>query len=223
MGGRRSRSCRPDPRPREDRWAGAHPLHDQPPDGHERRAYRRAWRGREAHALSPPSGAVGQQPRPQGDEPKPHRRNLSRDSRQDARGAARYRFVRRLHRRLPRRDREGFRGDAEIVDAVRYASAYSFKYSARPGTPAATMEDQIPREIMDDRLQRLQARIDAHQLAFNRSKGGCRHANPGRAQGQARGPDDRPIAVAPVGPRRNRREARRYPRRDAWSPPDRTA
>jgi tRNA-2-methylthio-N6-dimethylallyladenosine synthase len=34
------------------------------------------------------------------------------------------------------------------------------------------MEDQIPREIMDDRLQRLQARINAHQLAFNRSKVG---------------------------------------------------
>jgi tRNA-2-methylthio-N6-dimethylallyladenosine synthase len=34
------------------------------------------------------------------------------------------------------------------------------------------MEDQIPREIMDDRLQRLQARVNAHQLAFNRSKVG---------------------------------------------------
>jgi tRNA-2-methylthio-N6-dimethylallyladenosine synthase len=35
------------------------------------------------------------------------------------------------------------------------------------------MEDQIPREIMDDRLQRLQERINTHQLAFNRSKVGC--------------------------------------------------
>jgi tRNA-2-methylthio-N6-dimethylallyladenosine synthase len=34
------------------------------------------------------------------------------------------------------------------------------------------MEDQIPREIMDDRLQRLQAKITEHQLAFNRSKVG---------------------------------------------------
>jgi len=74
----------------------------------------------------------------------------------------------------------GFPGETEadfdatlqIVDAVRYASAYSFKYSARPGTPAATMEDQIPREIMDDRLQRLQARISQHSLAFNQSKVG---------------------------------------------------
>ena len=75
----------------------------------------------------------------------------------------------------------GFPGETEqefeetlrIVDEVGYASAYSFKYSARPGTPAATMEDQIPRELMDDRLQRLQERINAHQLAFNQSKVGA--------------------------------------------------
>ena len=64
---------------------------------------------------------------------------------------------------------EDFEATLSIVDEVRYASAYSFKYSARPGTPAAAMEDQIPREIMDDRLQRLQRRIASHQLAFNRS------------------------------------------------------
>ena len=71
---------------------------------------------------------------------------------------------------FPGENEEDFEATLQMVDAVRYASAYSFKYSARPGTPAATMEGQIPREIMDDRLQRLQARINAHQLAFNRSK-----------------------------------------------------
>src|SRR5690348_2887040 len=65
-----------------------------------------------------------------------------------------------------------FAATLEIVDAVRYASAYSFKYSPRPGTPAAVMEDQIERDIMDDRLQRLQARINAQSLAFNQSKVG---------------------------------------------------
>jgi tRNA-2-methylthio-N6-dimethylallyladenosine synthase len=73
---------------------------------------------------------------------------------------------------FPGEREEDFEATLRIVDAVRYASAYSFKYSTRPGTPAAVMEDQIPREIMDDRLQRLQARINAHQLAFNRSKVG---------------------------------------------------
>ena len=69
----------------------------------------------------------------------------------------------------------GFPGETEaefedtlsIVDAVGYAQAYSFKYSARPGTPAATMEGQIAIDVMDDRLQRLQARINRDQIAFN--------------------------------------------------------
>jgi tRNA-2-methylthio-N6-dimethylallyladenosine synthase len=73
---------------------------------------------------------------------------------------------------FPGETEEDFQATLRIVDAVRYASAYSFKYSARPGTPAATMEDQIPREVMDERLQRLQAKINDHQLAFNRSKVG---------------------------------------------------
>jgi len=73
---------------------------------------------------------------------------------------------------FPGETEQDFEATLKIVDAVRYASAYSFKYSPRPGTPAATMEDQIPRDIMDDRLQRLQARITEHSLAFNRSKVG---------------------------------------------------
>ena len=73
---------------------------------------------------------------------------------------------------FPGETEEDFEDTLRLVDAVGYASAYSFKYSPRPGTPAAMMEDQIPREIMDDRLQRLQARITEHQLAFNASKVG---------------------------------------------------
>jgi tRNA-2-methylthio-N6-dimethylallyladenosine synthase len=70
---------------------------------------------------------------------------------------------------FPGESDEDFEATLKIVDELRYASAYSFKYSPRPGTPAAAMEDQIPREVMDERLQRLQARIAQHQLAFNRS------------------------------------------------------
>ncbi len=74
----------------------------------------------------------------------------------------------------------GFPGETEaefedtlrIVDAVRYAHAFSFKYSPRPGTPAATMEGQVPLEVMDERLQRLQARIGHHQLGFNEASVG---------------------------------------------------
>ena len=64
---------------------------------------------------------------------------------------------------------EDFTATLSIVDAVRYASAYSFKYSARPGTPAAQMEGAVAPEVMDERLQRLQARLAEHSLAFNRA------------------------------------------------------
>jgi tRNA-2-methylthio-N6-dimethylallyladenosine synthase len=73
---------------------------------------------------------------------------------------------------FPGETEEDFEATLQIVDEVGYASAYSFKYSARPGTPAAGMENQILREVMDERLARLQDRINAHSLAFNQSKVG---------------------------------------------------
>lgn len=54
-----------------------------------------------------------------------------------------------------------------IVREVNYAHAFSFKYSARPGTPAADMGGDVPAAVMDERLQRLQAEIIAGQVAFN--------------------------------------------------------
>jgi len=73
---------------------------------------------------------------------------------------------------FPGETEEDFLATLEIVDEVQYAAAYSFKYSARPGTPAAAMDAQVEPEIMDDRLRRLHDRIAKHQLAFNRSSVG---------------------------------------------------
>jgi tRNA-2-methylthio-N6-dimethylallyladenosine synthase len=70
---------------------------------------------------------------------------------------------------FPGESDEDFTATLAILDAVRYASAYSFKYSARPGTPAAQMEGAVAQEVMDDRLQRLQARLAEHSLIFNRA------------------------------------------------------
>ena len=67
-----------------------------------------------------------------------------------------------------------FEATLKIVETVNYAQAFSFKYSARPGTPAAAMEDRVPGEVMDERLQRLQALLNAQQLAFNRASVGRR-------------------------------------------------
>ena len=60
-----------------------------------------------------------------------------------------------------------FRDTLALIDEVGFAGAYSFMYSARPGTPAAEMDDQVPREEKSERLQRLQAVITRHQRGFN--------------------------------------------------------
>ncbi len=54
-----------------------------------------------------------------------------------------------------------------LVDQVGYAQAFSFKYSPRPGTPAATLDGQVAPDVMDERLQRLQAALNRDQQAFN--------------------------------------------------------
>ncbi len=68
---------------------------------------------------------------------------------------------------FPGETEEEFAQTLSLIDAVGYAQAFSFKYSPRPGTPAATMEGQIAAEVMDERLQRLQAALNRDQLAFN--------------------------------------------------------
>jgi tRNA-2-methylthio-N6-dimethylallyladenosine synthase len=96
----------------------------------------------------------------------------------------------------------GFPGETErdfedtlaLVRAVGYAQAYSFKYSPRPGTPAADMAGQVPAEVADDRLARLQAELFAQQAAFNAASVGkimpvlftAKGRNPGQIIG--RGP-----------------------------------
>ncbi|MCU4181208.1 tRNA (N6-isopentenyl adenosine(37)-C2)-methylthiotransferase MiaB [Bosea sp. BH3] len=60
-----------------------------------------------------------------------------------------------------------FEDTIRFVDEIGFASSYSFKYSSRPGTPAADLDAQIPREVMDERLYRLQERIEHHRQAFN--------------------------------------------------------
>ena len=71
----------------------------------------------------------------------------------------------------------GFPGESDadfeetmaLVRDVGFVQAYSFKYSPRPGTPAADMTDQVPEHIKSVRLQELQAELSRQQIAFNQS------------------------------------------------------
>ena len=74
----------------------------------------------------------------------------------------------------------GFPGESDadfaetlaLVSKVGYASAYSFKYSPRPGTPAATAEIQVPESVKSERLESLQQLLNAQQFAFNKGTEG---------------------------------------------------
>jgi tRNA-2-methylthio-N6-dimethylallyladenosine synthase len=102
---------------------------------------------------------------------------------------------------FPGESEDDFRATLSLVDEVHYASAFSFKYSARPGTPAAEMDDQIPDEVKTERLYRLQAAIDRHQAEFNAECVGRSFEilfdKPGRYPGQivGRSPYLQPVQV----------------------------
>ena len=93
----------------------------------------------------------------------------------------------------------GFPGETEadfadtlaLIDAVGYASAFSFMYSPRPGTPAADLAEQIAPEVMRGRLGRLQGLLEDQRQAFNRATVGrvvdVLVEKPGRHAGQIGG------------------------------------
>ena len=90
----------------------------------------------------------------------------------------------------------GFPGETEadfeatmaLVREVNYAQAFSFKYSTRPGTPGAELEDQVDEAVKSERLERLQALLFSQQYAFNDSRVGMVFdillEKPGRQPGQ---------------------------------------
>ncbi|KRQ12830.1 MULTISPECIES: tRNA (N6-isopentenyl adenosine(37)-C2)-methylthiotransferase MiaB [Bradyrhizobium] len=70
---------------------------------------------------------------------------------------------------FPGETAEEFSATLALVTQIGYAAAYSFKYSPRPGTPAAEMRETVSAAEMDERLGRLQELIDSQQSAFNRA------------------------------------------------------
>ena len=99
---------------------------------------------------------------------------------------------------FPEETEEDFQATLDIIRASNYGYAYSFKYSTRPGTPAAE-RDQLPEDVKDDRLQRLQALITSQQKAIQDAmigkEVGVLFEKPGRDPGQMVGKSDHLHAV----------------------------
>jgi tRNA-2-methylthio-N6-dimethylallyladenosine synthase len=89
---------------------------------------------------------------------------------------------------FPGETAQDFAATLALVTQIGYAAAYSFKYSPRPGTPAADMQETVSASQMDERLERLQHLIDSQQSAFNLAAIGTTidvlFERPARKQGQ---------------------------------------
>jgi tRNA-2-methylthio-N6-dimethylallyladenosine synthase len=70
---------------------------------------------------------------------------------------------------FPSESESDFQQTMDLIDEAGFDAAFSFHYSARPGTPAANLRDALPVEEKDKRLARLQARIREHDDAFKRA------------------------------------------------------
>jgi tRNA-2-methylthio-N6-dimethylallyladenosine synthase len=97
-----------------------------------------------------------------------------------------------------------FEDTLDLIRQVGYASAFSFKYSRRPGTPASAMSGQVAEEVKDERLARLNALLLEQQKAFNQSMVGrtlpVLFERPGRHDGQILGRSPYLQAVHVDGP-----------------------
>ncbi len=92
---------------------------------------------------------------------------------------------------FPGESDEDFADTMDLVERVGYASAFSFKYSPRPGTPGASMADQVGDDVQSSRLAALQELLTRQQRAFNASMRGrmidVLFEKPGRHEGQLAG------------------------------------
>jgi tRNA-2-methylthio-N6-dimethylallyladenosine synthase len=106
---------------------------------------------------------------------------------------------------FPGETEDDFRDTLALVETVGFASAYTFMYSPRPGTPAADMEHQVPDQEKSERLQRLQAAVTRHWQAFNASFAGrtveVLLEKPGKLPGQLVGRSPYLQAVQVMAPR----------------------
>src|SRR5664279_5685753 len=110
---------------------------------------------------------------------------------------------------FPGETEDDFQATLDIVSAAQFAAAFTFQYSPRPGTPAATLPDQVPHDVVTERFRRLMAVVDDSALAGNRTVvgrevevlvaagEGRKDEGRGRLSGRAR--DGRLVHFTPTG------------------------
>ena len=94
-----------------------------------------------------------------------------------------------------------FAATLDVVRAARFASAFTFQYSPRPGTPAAALPDQLPKAVVQERYERLVALQEEISWAAQPGAGGPGRRGAGVDGGGAQGRGD--AAAVGAGPRRS--------------------
>ncbi|WP_340295894.1 tRNA (N6-isopentenyl adenosine(37)-C2)-methylthiotransferase MiaB [Aquipuribacter hungaricus] len=108
---------------------------------------------------------------------------------------------------FPGETEEDFQATLDVVRASRFANAFTFQYSPRPGTPAATMPDQVPKAVVQERYERLVALQEEISWAENRAQTGRRlellvsegegRKDTATERSSGRAPDNRLVHFAP--------------------------
>ncbi len=195
---------------RRDRRPRAGALHQPAPARLHRRRHRRDGRDAERHAAAAHADAVRFGRRAQGDAPLLPAGALPRASSTDVRAAMPDAAITTdIIVGFPGETEADFAQTLDVVRAARFAGAFTFQYSPRPGTPAATMADQVPKAVVQERYERLIAlqdeiSWDANKALVGRevevlvSRGeGRKDGATGRVSGRAR--DGRLVHVAGDG------------------------
>ncbi len=106
---------------------------------------------------------------------------------------------------FPGESDEDFADTMDLVEKVGFAGAFAFKYSPRPGTPAATSDEQLPEDVKNERLYALQALLERQKQAFDQACRGRRLdillEKPGRLPGQLIGRSPYLQSVVVLAPR----------------------
>jgi tRNA-2-methylthio-N6-dimethylallyladenosine synthase len=150
--------------------ARAHPLHEPAPGRLHRRRHRRHGRDPAGHAAAAHAAAVGVRPHPTRDAALVPQRPLPRHPRPRARPHPHAAISTDIIVGFPGETDEDFEDTMRVVEQARFASAFTFQYSIREGTPAATMPDQVPKAVVQERYERLIALQERISLEENQAQ-----------------------------------------------------
>ena len=177
---------------RRHRRARTSAVHQPAPQGLHRRRHRRDGRDAQRHAPAAHATAERLRPGPQGDASLVPTRQVPGDSRPGPAAMPDAAISTDIIVGFPGETDDDFEATLDVVREARYATAFTFKYSQRPGTPAASLPDQVPHDVVQERYDRLAALVNDVAWEENRRLVGSTRRAPRRGLRRQEGRRDAP-------------------------------